>query len=220
MISYSIWWWWNTRKERGDFNVQDSALWSFLFETSRLLNEISSVLIRFWAFKVCFSVDFKDLIDQDQWWQKTNPVIDFFTFLISNKTSQPLLLESALHLCVQSYNTSVINGKTETRELAFWTHLNITQDYVVEVPNDPAKYVMGYYSFRTMTAFLKKRSIRDQRRHPHLWIRCDWGPGWHASCGTLRWSSYDEFPERIGNEYDKYVSATLASILTYYWRCL
>ena len=86
---------------------------------------------------------------------KTNPVIDFYTFLISNKTSQPLLLESALHLCVQSYNTSVINGKTHTRELAFWTHLNITQDYVVEVPNDPAKYVMGYYSFKTMTAFLK-----------------------------------------------------------------
>ena len=49
----------------------------------------------------------------------TNPVIDFFTFLISNKTSEPLLLESALHVCVQSYNTSVINGKTETRELTF-----------------------------------------------------------------------------------------------------
>ena len=86
---------------------------------------------------------------------KTNPVTDFFTFFISNKTSQPLLLESALHLCVQNYNTSVINGKTETRELSVWTHLNTTQDYVVEVPNDPAKYVMNYYSFNTITAFLK-----------------------------------------------------------------
>ena len=86
---------------------------------------------------------------------KTNPLTDFFTFLISSKTSQPLLLESALHPCVQSYNTSVINGKTETRELAVWTHLNTTQDYVVEVPDDPAKYVMGYYSFNTMTTFLR-----------------------------------------------------------------
>lgn len=54
----------------------------------------------------------------------TKPMIDFFTFLISNKTSDPILLESALHLCVQSYNTSVTNGKTETRELNVWTHLN------------------------------------------------------------------------------------------------
>lgn len=82
-------------------------------------------------------------------------MIDFFTFLISNKTSQPLLLESALRVRVQSYNTSVINGKTETRELTFWTDLNTTQDYVVEVPNDPVEYVMGYYSFNTMNVFLK-----------------------------------------------------------------
>ena len=33
--------------------------------------------------------------------------------------------------------------------------MNTTQDYVIEVPNDPAKYVMGYYSFNTMTAFLE-----------------------------------------------------------------
>ena len=84
----------------------------------------------------------------------TNPVIDFFTFLISNKTSQPLLLESTLHLCAQSYNTSIINGKTETKELASWTTLNTTQDYVVEVPHDLAKYMMGHYSFNTMNAFL------------------------------------------------------------------
>ena len=85
----------------------------------------------------------------------TSPVIDFFTFLISNKTSQPLLLESTLHLCAQRYKTSVINGKTETKELASWTSLNTTQDYVVEVPNDPAEYVMSYYSFNTMNAFLR-----------------------------------------------------------------
>ena len=85
----------------------------------------------------------------------TSPVVDFFTFLISNKTSQPLLLESSLHLCAQSYNTSVINGKTETKELASWTNLNTTQDYVVEVPDDPTEYVMGYYSFNTMNAFLR-----------------------------------------------------------------
>ena len=85
----------------------------------------------------------------------TNPVINFFTFLISNKTSQPLLLESALHLCVQSYNTSVINGKTMTKESDPWNSLNMTQDYVVEVPNDGAKYVMGDYSFNTMRNFLR-----------------------------------------------------------------
>ena len=85
----------------------------------------------------------------------TNPVVDFYTFLISNKTSKPLLLESALHLCVQSYNTSVVNGKTETKELASWTSLNITNKYEVEVPNDPATYVMGSYSFNTMNMFLK-----------------------------------------------------------------
>ena len=91
----------------------------------------------------------------------TSPVIDFFAFLISNKTSQPLLLESSLHLCAQSYNTSVINGKTEKKELASWTNLNTTQDYVVEVPDDPTEYVMGYYSFNTMNAFL--RSILQGR---------------------------------------------------------
>ena len=83
------------------------------------------------------------------------PLIDFFTFLISNKTSEPLLLESVLSLCVQSYNTSVINGKTKTTELHTWTDLNTTPDYVVEVPNDTAQYVMNYYSFNTMNAFLK-----------------------------------------------------------------
>ena len=85
----------------------------------------------------------------------TIPVVDFYTFLISNKTSEPLLLESALHLCVQSYNTSVVNGKTETKELASWTSLNITDYYEVEVPDDPARYVMGSDSFNTMNTFLK-----------------------------------------------------------------
>ena len=85
----------------------------------------------------------------------TNAVIDFYTFLISNKTSQPLLLESALHLCVQSYNTSVVNGRTETKELTSWTTPNITDKYEVEVPNDPARYVMGLNSFNTMNDFLE-----------------------------------------------------------------
>ena len=85
----------------------------------------------------------------------TQPLIDFFTFVISNKTSEPLLLESVLNVCVQSYNTSVINGKTITNKLQTWTDLNTTQDYVVIVPNDTAKYVMNYYSFNTMNAFLK-----------------------------------------------------------------
>lgn len=31
----------------------------------------------------------------------------------------------------------------------------MSQDYVVQVPNDPARYVMGYYSFNTLNAFLK-----------------------------------------------------------------
>ena len=86
---------------------------------------------------------------------QTNPVIDFFTFLISNKTSQPLLLESALHLCVQNYNTSVINGKTESKELTSWRNLNSTLDYVLEVPDDNTTYIVSRYSFNTMNAFLK-----------------------------------------------------------------
>lgn len=85
----------------------------------------------------------------------TTPIIDFFTFFISNRTAQPLLLESALHLCVQQYNTSVVNGKTQTKEQMSWKQLNMSQDYVVQVPNDPARYVMGYYSFNTLNAFLK-----------------------------------------------------------------
>lgn len=87
--------------------------------------------------------------------ENTEPLIDFFTFLMSNKTSEPLLLESVLTLCVQGYNTSVINGKTITKELHIWTDLNTTQDYVVIVPNDTATYVMNYYSFNTMNAFLE-----------------------------------------------------------------
>ncbi len=87
---------------------------------------------------------------------RTTPVIDFFTLLISNRTSKPLLLESALHLCVQQYDTSVVNGKTETQERTRWTSLNMTQDYMIEVPGDPARYVMNYYSFKTMHEFLEK----------------------------------------------------------------
>ena len=86
---------------------------------------------------------------------KTHPVIDFFTFLISNETSQLLLFESALHLCVQSYETVVTNGTTNTKEVKSWTALNTTQDYRIEVPNDPTEYVMGVYSFNTMQAFLE-----------------------------------------------------------------
>lgn len=41
--------------ERGDFDVQDSALWVFLFGTSRLLYGISSVSVQFQSFKVSFN---------------------------------------------------------------------------------------------------------------------------------------------------------------------
>ena len=92
---------------------------------------------------------------------QTDPVIDFYTFLISNKTSKPILLESALHLCVQSYNTSVTSGKTETKELTSWSSLNSTEDYVLEVPDDDTQYMMSRYSFNTMNAFL--RSILQGR---------------------------------------------------------
>ena len=88
--------------------------------------------------------------------QQTNPLADFFTFLISNKTSEPLLLESALHLCVQNYDTRVVNGKTQTKELNEpWTDLNTTISYEVIVPDDPAHYLMGKLSFETIQAFLK-----------------------------------------------------------------
>lgn len=47
-------------------------------------------------------------------------IFDFFTFLISNKTSAPILLESSFNLCVQSYNVSVSNGKTSIEIMDTW----------------------------------------------------------------------------------------------------
>ena len=87
---------------------------------------------------------------------QTDPLINFYTFLISNQTSKPLLLESALHLCVQSYNTTVTNGATRTELLSSWKNINSTLDYVLEVPDDDRSYVMSRYSFNTMHAFLAK----------------------------------------------------------------
>lgn len=86
----------------------------------------------------------------------SSPIIDFYTFVISNQTSQPLLLESAFHLCVQRYNTTVTNGKTLTRQLgSSLTNLSYTNPYNVSVPKDPGTdYTMGYYSFSGMTDFL------------------------------------------------------------------
>lgn len=51
---------------------------------------------------------------------KSIPIFDFFTFLISNKTAAPVLLESSLNLCVQSYNVSVASGHTNVALLDSW----------------------------------------------------------------------------------------------------
>ena len=56
---------------------------------------------------------------------------------------------------MQSYNTSVISGKTETKELTSWSNLNSTLDYVVKVPDDDTQYVMSRYSVITMNDFLR-----------------------------------------------------------------
>lgn len=45
-------------------DVRHSALQVFLFGTSRLLNQLSSVLVWLCAFEVSFSVDPEDLIGQ------------------------------------------------------------------------------------------------------------------------------------------------------------
>ncbi|MDI1491444.1 MAG: hypothetical protein OHK93_002653 [Ramalina farinacea] len=76
--------------------------------------------------------------------------------MISNETSQPLLLESALHLCVQRYNTTVTNGKTLTRQIgSSLTHLTHINPYNISVPGEPdTQYTMGGYSFATITDFL------------------------------------------------------------------
>lgn len=86
----------------------------------------------------------------------SSPIIDFYTFVMSNQTFQPILLESALHLCVQRYNTTVTNGKTLTRQLgSSLTHLSHINPYNVSVPdNRDTHYTMGGYSFFTMTDFL------------------------------------------------------------------
>ena len=84
-----------------------------------------------------------------------DPVLDFFTFLISNKTGQPILLESVLQLCVQTYNTTVINGKTETKELESSSNLNSSLDYRLNLPDDDTVYLVSRYSFNTMNAFLR-----------------------------------------------------------------
>ena len=84
-----------------------------------------------------------------------NSVTDFFTFLISNKTGQPILLESVLQLCVQTYNTTVINGRTETKELGSSSNLNSTLDYTLYAPDDDTTYVVSRYSFNTMNTYLK-----------------------------------------------------------------
>lgn len=87
---------------------------------------------------------------------QTNPVVSFYTFFISNQTAKPVLLESALHLCIHSYNTTVTDGKTKTDWLSSSTSTNWTLDYVLNVPDDDTDFVMSRYSFNTMTAFLRR----------------------------------------------------------------
>ncbi|KAG8525306.1 uncharacterized protein KY384_008950 [Bacidia gigantensis] len=84
-----------------------------------------------------------------------NPLVSFYTFFISNRTSTPLLYESALQLCVQTYNTTVIDGQTSTNVLATYTNVNATLDYTITVPADSSAYLMSRYSVNTMTDFFR-----------------------------------------------------------------
>ena len=84
------------------------------------------------------------------------PIVDFYTFLISNSTGQPLLLESTLNVCAHTYNISVENGHTDTKLLTTWNKLNTTVNYAVEVPGrEEGTLIIGDYSFVSMTRFLQ-----------------------------------------------------------------
>jgi hypothetical protein len=79
---------------------------------------------------------------------------DFYTFLITNKTSAPTLLETSLQLCVQTLNTTVTNGQTETNELFRSTNVTEQGGHKVIVPNDTNNYIVGDYSFNDLNSFL------------------------------------------------------------------
>lgn len=85
----------------------------------------------------------------------TVPIMDIFVFIVSNKTGAPVLLESSLNLCVQSYNISVSNGKASTALLNSWHALNTSQNLVVEVPGSNSTFKMGDASYNSLAIFLR-----------------------------------------------------------------
>ncbi|MCJ1360315.1 MAG: hypothetical protein MMC33_010320 [Icmadophila ericetorum] len=88
--------------------------------------------------------------------QNSTPIIDFYTYFVSNKTGQPLLFESTLNVCAHTYNISVKDGQIGIELVSVWDRLNTSINYVVEVPGiAEGTIVMGDYSFACMTRFLQ-----------------------------------------------------------------
>lgn len=79
---------------------------------------------------------------------------DFYTFIISSKTSAPTLLETSLQLCVQTLNITITDGQTEANELFRSTNVIEQGGHKVVVPNDTNNYIMGDYSFNDLNSFL------------------------------------------------------------------
>jgi len=88
--------------------------------------------------------------------QNSQFLFNFYTFLYSNQTGTPLLLESSFQLCAHTLNTTVTNGQTSTVEISRFTEVNRTGDpyYSIFVPGDNTSYIMGDYSHSTLATFL------------------------------------------------------------------
>ncbi|KAF4616234.1 hypothetical protein G7Y89_g15173 [Cudoniella acicularis] len=84
----------------------------------------------------------------------TSILSDFYTFFTSNKTGNPTLLETSLQLCVQTLNTTVIDGQTDTIELSRSITVIENGGHKVIVPNDTNNYIMGDYSYNDLYLFL------------------------------------------------------------------
>lgn len=81
-------------------------------------------------------------------------ISNFYTFLFSNKTRTPVLLETSLQLCVQTLNVTVLDGQTYSSEINRYTDVVENMGHQVLVKNDTSVYLMRDNSFGGLRSFI------------------------------------------------------------------